>query len=257
MEPRSEDATQIRSAKRVLMVLECVNRDGPTTVSAIARAVGLPRATAGRIVATLKSLGYIAEDAAAQGVRPSSRVLDLAKGFQPDLDRMAQVRSAMSSFTRQSKWPMVFSRPSGTWIEVVATTEGESPLALERHHVGFRLPMHDTASGPVILAASSPAVRERVCSLMTQEPGTRVAMVTELQARIRRAEKHGYALHRRAGKREAVLAVPVRDRANEAVGALGLRYIYSAMTPEDLVRDLLPQVQEAALVVEQTWRAAQ
>ena len=37
------DVAHIRSAKRVLMVLEHVNQAGPTTVSAIARAVELRR----------------------------------------------------------------------------------------------------------------------------------------------------------------------------------------------------------------------
>jgi IclR family mhp operon transcriptional activator len=255
MERCSEDVAQIRSAKRVLMVLEYVNQEGPTTVSAIARAVGLPRATAGRIVATLKSLGYLDEDTAAQGVRASRRVLNLAKGFEADLDRMAQIRTALSSYTRRIKWPLVFTRPSGTQIEIAATTDLESPLAIERHHVGFRLPMNDSASGVMMLAASSPAVRDRVYGMLEQEqPGAKPAIINDLQARIRRAESQGYAWHRRTGKREAVMAIPVRDGEADALGALGIRYIHSAMTPEDVAKNLLPMVKEAAVAVEQAWR---
>jgi DNA-binding IclR family transcriptional regulator len=50
------------------------------------------------------------------------------------------------------------------------------------------------------------------------------------------------------------MAIPVRD-GNEALGAVGIRYIHSAMTPEDVARNLLPQVREAAAAVEQAWRA--
>jgi IclR family mhp operon transcriptional activator len=224
-------------------------------VSAIARAVNLPRATAGRIVATLKSLGYLDEDTAAQGVRASRRVLNLAKGFAPDLDRMAQIRTSLSGFTRKLKWPLVFTRPSGIQVEIAATTDLESPLAIDRYHVGFRLPMCDSASGAAMLAASSDTVRERVYGMLEQEQGTspKAAAVSELQARIRRAETQGYAWHRRAGKREAVMAIPVRDGA-EALGAVGIRYIHSAMTPDDVARNLLPHVREAAAAVEQAWR---
>jgi IclR family mhp operon transcriptional activator len=255
MERSPDDVAQIRSAKRVLMVLEYVNQEGPTTVSAIARAVALPRATAGRIVATLKSLGYLDEDSAAQGVRASRRVLNLAKGFEADLDRMAKIRLALSGYTRKLKWPLVFTRPSGTQIEIAATTDLESPLAIDRYHVGFRLPMHDSASGCVMLAASSTTVRERVYGMLEQEQGReKTAVMSDLQARIRRAEAQGYAWHRRAGKREAVMAIPVRDGESDAIGALGIRYIHSAMTPDDVARNLLPQVREAAVAVEQAWR---
>jgi IclR family mhp operon transcriptional activator len=254
-ERSGEDVAQIRSAKRVLMVLEYVNQEGPTTVSAIARAVNLPRATAGRIVATLKSLGYLDEDAAALGVRPSRRVLNLAKGFETDLDRMARIRSSLSEVTRKLKWSLVFTRPSGTQVEIAATTDLESPLAIDRYHVGFRMPIHDTASGCAMLSASSSTVRDRVYGMLEQEQGPgRPASMTELQARIRRAETQGYAWHRRAGKREAVMAIPVGDGSNDAIGALGIRYIHSAMTAEDVARNLLPQVKEAALAVEQAWR---
>ena len=257
MDTKSDDVAQFRSAKRVLMVLEYVNQEGPTTVSAIARAVSLPRATAGRIVATLKSLGYLDEDSAAQGVRASRRVLNLAKGFEPELDRMAKIRTALSGFTRKLKWPLVFTRPSGINVEIAATTDLESPLAIDRYHVGFRLPMCDSASGAVMLAASSEAVRERVYGMLEHEQGAAAktaAAVNELQARIRRAEAQGYAWHRRAGKREAVMAIPVRD-GGDALGAVGIRYIHSAMTPEDVARTLLPQVREAAAAVEQAWHA--
>lgn len=256
MDSKTDDVAQIRSAKRVLMVLEYVNQEGPTTVSAIARAVSLPRATAGRIVATLKSLGYLDEDSAAQGVRASRRVLNLAKGFEPDMDRMAQIRTSLSGFTRKLKWPLVFTRPSGVNVEIAATTDLESPLAIDRYHVGFRLPMCDSASGAVMLAASSETVRERVYGMLEQEQGTaaKTTAVNELQARIRRAEAQGYAWHRRAGKREAVMAIPVRD-GNDALGAVGIRYIHSALTPDDVARTLLPQVREAAAAVEQAWHA--
>ncbi len=256
MDSKTDDVAQIRSAKRVLMVLEYVNQEGPTTVSAIARAVSLPRATAGRIVATLKSLGYLDEDSAAQGVRASRRVLNLAKGFEPDMDRMAQIRTSLSGFTKKLKWPLVFTRPSGVNVEIAATTDLESPLAIDRYHVGFRLPMCDSASGAVMLAASSEAVRERVYGMLEQEQGAaaKASAVNELQARIRRAEAQGYAWHRRAGKREAVMAIPVRD-GNDALGAVGIRYIHSALTPDDVARTLLPQVREAAAAVEQAWHA--
>jgi DNA-binding IclR family transcriptional regulator len=91
--------------------------------------------------------------------------------------------------------------------------------------------------------------------MLEQEQGAgRPPSMSDLQARIRRAETQGFAWHRRAGKREAVMAIPVTDGSNDAIGALGIRYIHSAMTPEDVTRNLLPQVREAALAVEQAWR---
>ena len=247
------DVAHIRSAKRVLMVLEHVNQAGPTTVSAIARAVALPRATAGRIVATLRALGYLEDDGSGLGVRASRRVLNLAKGFQPDLDRMSTIRAALSDFTRKIKWTLVFARPSGPYVEIAATTSTESPLTIERNHPGERLPMQDSACGCAMLAASSQNMRERVYGMLEQEPSGK-ASLPDLQARIRRAESQGYAWHRRTGRREAVLALPVMGLDADAVGAIGLRYIHSAMTAEDVARSLLPQLREAAARIEEAWR---
>ena len=247
------DVAHIRSAKRVLMVLEHVNQAGPTTVSAIARAVDLPRATAGRIVATLRSLGDLADDGGGLGGRASRRGLNLAKGFQPDLERMSTIRTALSDFTRKIKWTLVFTRPSGPYVEVAATTATESPLTIERSHPGERLPMHDSACGCVMLAASSQDMRDRVYGMLETEPMAK-ASLPDLQARIRRAESQGYAWHRRTGRREAVLAVPVMGMDADAVGALGLRYIHSAMTADDVARNLLPQLREAAAQIEVAWR---
>jgi hypothetical protein len=41
---------------------------------------------------------------------------------------------------------------------------------------------------------------------------------------------------------------------SDAVGAIAIRYIHSALTPDDVARDLLPQVRETAVLVEQAWR---
>jgi DNA-binding IclR family transcriptional regulator len=187
-------------------------------------------------------------------VRASRRVLNLAKGFQPDLERMSSIRTALSDITRKIKWTLVFSRPSGTQIEVAAITDSESPLAIERHHVGYRLPVHDSASGCMMLAASTNAVRDRVYGMLEQDPATKPALISDFQARIRRAVAQGFAWHRRAGKREAVMAIPVMGIEPDAVGALAIRYIHSAMTVEDAARNLLPHAREAAAIVEHAWR---
>src|ERR1700744_2186324 len=137
-------------------------------------------------------------------------MLNLDKGYEAALDLMSKIRTALSSINRKINWPLVFSRPTGTQIEIAETTDLESPLAIDRYHVGFRLPMHDSAAGCVMLAASSQAQRERVYGMLEHDPAcTNASIMSDLQARIRRAEQQGYAWHRRSGKREAAMAVPV------------------------------------------------
>jgi DNA-binding IclR family transcriptional regulator len=82
----------IKSMKKMLLVLECFSASEPHLApSAIARRAGLPRATAHRIIQTLRDIGFLEQDRERDQYRLGLKLFELA-GFavgQADLARVA------------------------------------------------------------------------------------------------------------------------------------------------------------------------
>ena len=72
---------EIKSLKKALRALTFMNQKGDATVTDVARAVGIPRTTAHRVLATLASEGYVEKQPPSDYYRITSRVQKLAQGF--------------------------------------------------------------------------------------------------------------------------------------------------------------------------------
>jgi len=85
---RTLDPKKIKSAQRVLEVLEYFNSDRQQgTVMDIARTYGYPQSSTSELLSCLVALGYLRRDLRARTYRPSARVAMLGSWVQPDLFR--------------------------------------------------------------------------------------------------------------------------------------------------------------------------
>ncbi|MFC1400997.1 MULTISPECIES: IclR family transcriptional regulator C-terminal domain-containing protein [Streptacidiphilus] len=207
------------------------------TLSAVAQATGLPRATARRALITLHHLGYIAQEGREFGITP--QVLDL--GFAPlsrlTLPQLAQphLRDLCSRLHDSASMAVL----DGTDIRYTARAASERIMAV-RIDVGTRLPAEATAMGQVLLAG--------------QRGGTDRA---ELAALLDRVAAQGYAMvsdELEHGLRS--IAVAVRDRAGRTVAAVNAAMHAQRNSPEQTLADVLPALREAAGRIEADLRVA-
>ncbi|MEV0581116.1 helix-turn-helix domain-containing protein [Streptomyces sp. NBC_01463] len=237
----------IESLARGLTVLATFGegRDA-LTLSDVARATGLARATARRALITLEHLGYVT----ARGREHRLTPLVLALGYPPlsraTLPQIAQPHlAALTGQVRDSASLAVLAGDDVQYTGRVATRR----IMNVNITVGTRFPAHATSMGRVLLAAL-PAT-ERAARLAAAEPHAltpyTVTRPDELGAALDRARADGYALvdeELEVGLRS--VAVPLHDRRGTVVAAVNVAMHSSSRTLEECVTDVLPRLREAA-----------
>ncbi|MFJ8593765.1 IclR family transcriptional regulator C-terminal domain-containing protein [Streptomyces sp. NPDC093598] len=216
----------IESLARGLTVLTAFGEGRPElTLTEVARATGLARATARRALITYEHLDLVAPAGRTFTLTP--RVLSL--GFPPlsrtSLPAIAQPHLAdLTSRIHESTSLAVLS-DSGEEIQYTARVATARVMSVNIT-VGTRLPAYATALGRVLLADA---------------PGdTLDEVLTSVRAQ-------GYALvdeELEEGLRS--IAVPIRDRSGRVVAALNTAMHASRHTPGECVTDLLPELTATA-----------
>ncbi|MFE9816019.1 IclR family transcriptional regulator C-terminal domain-containing protein [Streptomyces sp. NPDC005773] len=216
------------------------------TLTEVARATGLARATARRALITLEHLGYVTVRDRSHHLTP--RVLAL--GYPPlsvaTLPQIAQPHlTALTGQVRDSASLAVLVGDDIQYTGRVATRR----IMNVNITVGTRFPARATSMGRVLLAALPEA--ERDSRLARTEPYAltpyTVTGSDELRAVLDRVRADGYALvdeELEVGLRS--VAVPVHDRRGAVVAAVNVAMHSSSRTLEECVTDVLPRLRAAA-----------
>ncbi|CAB38580.1 MULTISPECIES: IclR family transcriptional regulator domain-containing protein [Streptomyces] len=217
----------VESLARGLTVLTAFGEGrSALTLTQVAQATGLARATARRALLTHARAGLVAP-AAGHTFTLTPRVLSL--GFPPlsrtSLPEIAQPHlTALAERVHESASLAVLA-DSGEEIQYTARASAARVLSA-RVTVGTRLPARATALGRVLLAL--PEVRARGYALVDEE----------LEAGLR------------------AIAVPVRDRTGRVVAALNVALHAARRTADDCVAQILPELRHTADLVETELRVA-
>ncbi|MGW1320694.1 IclR family transcriptional regulator domain-containing protein [Streptomyces sp. NPDC002426] len=237
----------VESLARGLTVVTAFGDGGAAlTLSAVARATGLSRASARRALLTLEHLGYVTAEGRDHRLTP--RVLAL--GYPP-LSRTTLARiagphlSALAGRIQDSASLAVLADDSVQYVARAATHR----IMDVDITVGTRFPAYATSLGRVLLADLPPAALAPLldhAELRPLAPHT-LTHRTELEAALERACAEGYALvdeELEAGLRS--IAVPVRDRAGSAVASINVAMHSSSRTIEACLEEVLPELRLTA-----------
>ena len=244
-EPRATDF--VESLDRGLRLLQVFGaRPAPMTLSEVAAAADLPRATARRILFTLQHAGFVAGDGKQFALTP--HVLTLAGHYlrsnqlvavlQPVLDDIATRAGEISSLAVLDGDDVVFiARASPTRIFSGGVD------------IGYRLPAFCTAVGRVMLGRFSDAELKQKLGAMKREaltPGT-VTDPKRLLAAIAADRKQGYALvDREAEPHFRSIAVPVKRYDDTIVAAINIGAHVDRISTEEMATRFLPLLREGA-----------
>jgi len=237
----------VESLDRGLRLLHCFAASPePMSLSDLARAADLPRATARRILFTLERAGYVTSDGKLFTLTP--HVLTLAASYlrsspivsvlQPVLDRIATDAHEICSLA-------VLDRDDAVFIARSSPTRMFSAGI----DVGYRLPAFCTSVGRVMLGRLSD---QELVTLLRAMPRERLTPQTvidpkALLAAIKSDREKGYSLvDREAEPHFRSISVPVRRYDNVIIGAINIGGHVDRVSTEEMIERFLPLLREGA-----------
>lgn len=155
------DPKKIKSAQRVLEVLEYFNKDRQEgTVMDIARTFNYPQSSTSELLSCLVALGYLRRDLRARTYKPSARVAVLGAWVQPELFRNGELLPMMDTVADEMSATVFMASRVGVSVQVVHAVHGGEE---ETVHPGDTMRLLSTAPGKVLLTSMD---REQVRKLV-------------------------------------------------------------------------------------------
>ncbi|HHX85371.1 MAG TPA: helix-turn-helix domain-containing protein [Actinomycetales bacterium] len=240
---RSASPDFVQSLARGLAVITAFDADNPRrTLSDVARATGLTRATARRFLHTLVELGYV--DTAGTVFWLTPRVLDLGYSYlsamplsdlaQPHLEKLSSRLDESSSVAVLDGTDIVYvGRVQVRRIMTIGIT------------IGTRFPAYATSMGRVLLAALPAAELDAHLARADVHAHTPHGLTDEaaLRPELATVAEQGWALvdqELEPGLRS--LAAPVRDRDGRVVAAINLSTHAARYTLDHLREQVVPEL---------------
>lgn len=247
----------VQSLARGLSVIRAFDSDHPEmTLSEVARATGLTRATARRFLLTLAELGYVRTDG--RFFVLTARVLELGYSYLSGLSLLEVAQPHLEALSADLHESTSASVLDGVDIVYVARVPTRRIMTVGIN-LGTRFPAFATSMGRVHLAALDEARLQHYFSIAQLTPITpkTVHDRSSLTAVLDRVREQGYALvdeELESGLRS--IAVPVRDRSGRTVVAINASAQASGVTVESIISGYLPRLRQAAAAMERDLAAA-
>jgi IclR family transcriptional regulator, pca regulon regulatory protein len=242
-----DDKEFMTTLAKGLSVLGAFGRERPTmTLSQAAEVADLSRATARRVLRTLSALGFVEQDGRVFSLSP--RILDFGFAYlatQSWIDRAVPMMRELSERLGESCSAAILQ---GNDIVYVGRVPARRIMSAALS-VGSRLPAFHTALGRAMLGFIDEAEIWRRLKSQRIE-GYTPNTITDLQAlfdRIRADHDQGFSIVDEELERGLrALAVPVLDRAGQAVGAINLSTHSTRTTRNDMRERFLPELKRIA-----------
>jgi DNA-binding IclR family transcriptional regulator len=189
-------APQLNQSVRKAMTLlraTAAHGDG-ASVSALARAAGLPRATALRLIQTMEAEGVLVRGASADRVLLGPELIRLAREADPGALLLELARPRLGELSEALRETVTLSvvRADGE-LDLVHQVDGPQHL-VPRSWLGRRFPLHASSSGKLLLASFDAARLERhlVAPLAQVAPST-ITSARALRRELAKVRAQGFA----------------------------------------------------------------
>ncbi len=249
------DTDFVQSFERGLAVIRAFGAERhELTMSEVARAAGVTRATARRLLHTLVELGYVRSNGKLFALRP--RILELGYAYLGSLglsDVVMPHLESLVAIVHESSSVSVLDGDEVVYIARVPTRR----IMTVAISVGTRFPAYATSMGRVLLAGQSDEWLDGYLAsaqLLRLTPRT-ITDAARLRAELMRVRQQGWALvdeELEEGLRS--LAAPIHDPSGKVVAALNLSAAARSGGPEMLREAMLAHVLTAARSIDEDLR---
>lgn len=239
----------VGSTEKAFQVLHAF--DGPhkqMPLSDIAKAAGLDRSAAQRLVYTLETLGYIRRVHKTRNYALTSKVLQFAYNYLHAHEVLDKAAPYLLEISRSVGETTNLQELDGHEIVYVGRFPGQHLVNVDIM-VGSRLPALFTASGTAILSKRSPEEIDEVFAKTDFRPLTPYTMTdkAKLRERIQEASEKGYAVvANETVMGDISIAAAITDEHGRAVAALNIAAPTTRWTVEKVEAELAHHVQVAA-----------
>jgi DNA-binding IclR family transcriptional regulator len=239
------------SVRRAITILEYLAQaEKPKELAAISHDLAMNKSTVYRFLSTLEEAGYVERESDTGRYSLGSRVVWLAAKFLETMDIRELARPILEELSQESGETIhlaILDRDEVVYIDKI---DGRQAVQMASR-VGFRMPVHSTALGKVMLADLPEDQRQRYVSeigLTPHTPNTIVAPEAFFE-HLRQVQRQNYCIDN-AENEEGVrcVAAPIRDHTGKTIAALSISGSTITMTPEKVQR-LAPLVQKGALAI--------
>jgi DNA-binding IclR family transcriptional regulator len=217
--------TRTKSLVRAVEVLRAVtSSNGNCTPASIAKAIGVPRSTVYRLLATLESVGLV--EPTGEGTWVVGYEL-VRLGRHADLSRalVPRAQPLLEGLVSACGETAMLTLPRGAFdVDVVSQVDAPNLLGMTSW-VGRPIQMHASAAGKLLLAELSPQERARYCSsiALTRLTGRTITEPEALERELQTVAAQGYAetideLEEGLGG----IVAPVRDDPGGLVAMIGI-----------------------------------
>jgi IclR family mhp operon transcriptional activator len=227
-----------------LLLLEELNRHRVAPVDILHKATALPKSTIVRLLKSLCTLGYVANDRRQGGYAVTSRVKSLSNGFHGDPLVVEAARPWAIAFTRQHHWPVAIAVRDGLSVAVRFSTIPDSPVSPFHATLNMRLSLLGRALGRAYIAFCPPSERSELLDVLARsdehentfarDRGRALAMLSVVR-RQGFAERDPRVEPRSSG----TIAVPIVG-GERVLATVGMTYFKSAVSQEDVTGRYMP-----------------
>ena len=247
LEQDDGDRDYVTSLARGLEVICAFTRDRPTmTLSDMAKATGMSRATARRLLLTLVREGYAEKRDRIFSLRP--KVLQLGYSALSSVGILDIVQPVMNDLSQQTQESIYTAVLTGDEVTYLARSTPDRVISVSIN-IGNRLPAYAVSTGRVLLAGESEEALARYLDRLQLEKHTSntVRSKDHLREIIAETQRLGYSLvdeELEVGVRS--LSVPIYDAGGQVLAALNACCPAMRFAVEDMRKKLVPVLLEAA-----------
>jgi len=246
---RNEGTGNIQSVSRALESLEIIAEEGEIGVTDLGKRLGVHKATASRLAATLASHGLIERDPHSDKYRLGLSLIYLAGAAMTGLDLVTTARPIVQGLADQTRETVNLGVAHADAVVCIDQATGTSSI-VSVSWVGRQTPIHCTSNGKVLLAWMPPREIDRLLKKpLDQRTPASITDPAKLRTQLEEIRSRGYAqtIEELEEGLNAV-AAPVRRADGEVAAALTVSGPAFRIRPIDLPRIARDTMEAAATI---------
>lgn len=222
----SKQPESVAAVLKVFAILQALGERNETGISELSMRLAMPKATIYRFLQTMKTLGYVRQEADSERYGLTMRMYELGtKALQyPDLVEIAKVH--MQRLSDSTGETVHLGMLIDSEIIYVHKVDSKHMLGMYSR-VGRRAPLHCTAIGKVLLAWEPPSRRDHLlqgCDFKRFREKT-ITTRADFDTELARTLAQGFGQDREEfDEHIRCVAIPIFDRLNQVIAGLSVSF---------------------------------